>query len=63
VRKKDSTAQIPRIWISHLTVLMVSAASPHTSEYVRREFKSLQEKRRDAGHGGGGGAREPILGG
>ena len=45
-------------------VLVVSAASPacvcvrnnpqlHTSEYVRREFKSLQERRRDAGHGGG----------
>jgi hypothetical protein len=59
---------------SDTSVLMVSAAfpaclcvrtnpQPHTTEYVRREFKSLQERRRDAGHGGGGGAWEAILGG
>jgi hypothetical protein len=36
---------------------------PHASEHIGSEFKSLQERRRDAGHGGGEGAREPILGG
>ena len=59
---------------SDTSILMVSAASPaclcvrtnpqpYTSEYVRREFKSLQERRRDAGHGGGGGGKGAHSGG
>jgi hypothetical protein len=60
---------------SDTSVLTVSAAfpaclcvrtspQPHTSEYVRREFKSMQERRRDAARGRGrrGTHGSPFLG-